>query len=389
MPPRVTTRDLRVPMFVLAYCSLFVFLPSAAAQYVAKNLVADTPTLHARHLDPNLFDAWGIAFSPDGPIWVNNQNSSTSTIYNSEGKTIPLVVEVPCIVSATVTVPCPLPSQGARFPFAFFGPTGLTTNQFASMGDFPISQNGTMAPALFIFDTLDGLVLGWNPAVNETQAVVAANNSAIAAYTGLAIAGPAANPHIYAANLFGQIDVFDKNFNLVNSFAADSDPDIPLPYGVSTIGTKLYVTYIPVPPLTGGILDVCDLSKSNTNPTCQRLLASGPSSTGSGLVLSAPWGVTLAPPDFGVLSNDLLVGNIFDGRINALDPDTGAFIGPLLLTNGKPFVALGLWDLEFGGGIPSVNGHTNQLFFSAGPGPTAPTDFSEGLLGVIEPAPPK
>ena len=384
----LTSKGLRKGLLALTACWPAVFPLGAAAQYVAKNLVADTPTLHARHLDSNLLDAWGVAFSPGGPIWVNNQNSSTSTVYDSEGKSIPLVVQVPCVVSGTITVPCPLPSQGMSFPSVFFGPTGLATNPFASLGDFPISQNGATAPALFIFDTLDGLVLGWNPAVNETQAVVAVNNSATAVYTGLAV-GPAADPHIYAANLFGQIDVFDKNFNLVNSFAADSDPDIPLPYGVSTIGNKLYVTYIPVPPLTGGILDVCDLSTSSTNPICRRLLASGPSSTGSGLVLSVPWGVTLAPSDFGVLSNDLLVGNVFDGRINALDPNTGAFIGPLLLTNGKPFVALGLWDLEFGGGIPSLNGHRNHLFFSAGPGPTAPTDFSEGLFGLIMPAPQK
>jgi uncharacterized protein (TIGR03118 family) len=38
--------------------------------------------------------------------------------------------------------------------------------------------------------------------------------------------------------------------------------------------------------------------------------------------LNAPWGMALAPANFGRFSGDLLVGNFGNGRINAFDPVT-------------------------------------------------------------------
>ncbi len=92
-------------------------------------------------------------------------------------------------------------------------------------------------------------------------------SSAGAHYTGLAVEGPPVTsaPYLYGANATGEIDVFDKNFNLVNSFAADSSPTPFTPYGIRAIGDKLYVTYAAPPPVAfGGIADVCDLSTSPT-----------------------------------------------------------------------------------------------------------------------------
>jgi hypothetical protein len=146
-------------------------------------------------------------------------------------------------------VPCPLPGEGLLFEplaglFNFFGLTGIAANTSSSSSAFPISAG---QPALFLWDTNDGLIVGWNPNVNGTQGIVAANRFlAGASYEGLALAGPESNPHLYAANTIvgGGIDVFDKNFNFVGSFAAD--PDLPSgskfsPYNVETIGDKLYV----------------------------------------------------------------------------------------------------------------------------------------------------
>lgn len=122
-------------------------------------------------------------------------------------------------------------------------------------------MGGTTKPALFLFSTLDGLIVGWNPGVNLTQTAVGADQSSSGAiYFGLALAGPASSPHLYAANGAGMIDVFDQSFNLVNSFAADPHPGLFTPYGIQVIGNNLYVTYAAVPPVFGGILDVCDLS---------------------------------------------------------------------------------------------------------------------------------
>jgi uncharacterized protein (TIGR03118 family) len=254
-------------------------------------------------------------------------------------------------------------------------------NTFVTTGAFNVTEGGKSGPALFIFDTLDGLIVGWNPQVNPTQAVVAANRSSAGAlYTGLAIWGSSSGPHLYGANAAGGIDVFDSTFTLVNTFAADSNPGPFTPYGIQTLGNNLYVTYAS-PVVPGGTVDVCDLSSSATAPSCRRLHASFKEP----FFLNGPWGLALAPDNFGVLSNRLLVGNLNSGRITAFSPRTGHFKGTLRLTDGEPFTIVGLWALEFGGG-GAANGPTNHLFFTAGPAAPGMPIFSAGLFGVIEPA---
>jgi hypothetical protein len=45
-------------------------------------------------------------------------------------------------------------------------------------------------------------------------------------------------------------------------------------------------------------------------------------------LLHSPWGVALAPSDFGPLSNaQLISNNITRGRIGAYDPTSGAYLG--------------------------------------------------------------
>ena len=376
--PRSRFRTRVVCSLAAVLSCLAAFLPlSANAQYLSANLVSNAPG--ALQQDPNLVDGWGLVSFPTSPFWVSNQNTSTSTLYTGDGTIVPLVVEIPCISSGTPTVPCPVPGL---FPIAPpFGPSGIVANTFAATGAFSVSEGGASGPAFFIFDTLDGLVVGWNPQVNPTHGVGAANRSSAGAfYTGLAISGSASGPHLYGANAAGGIDVFDTTFTLVNTFAADSSPGPFTPYGVQTIGDKLYVTYAnPVVP--GGIVDVCDLNSSATAPSCRRLTASFKKP----FFLNGPWGLALAPDNFGVLSNRLLVGNLASGLINAFNTDTGHFEGTLRLTDGKPFTVVGLWALEFGSGS-SANGPTNHLFFTAGPAAPGMPIFSDGLFGVIEPA---
>jgi len=245
-------------------------------------------------------------------------------------------------------------------------------------------------------------------------------------YQGLAIAGPKKDPHLYATNLFGGVDVFDQHFNYVNSFAADSNlpnpsgPEGPFgPYGIQAVGDKLYVTYFaplaPLPPAGAGagILDVCDLStpanpdkssppgckgapgppcgpkKGATNPSCTRLAASNLDGTETLPTLNSPWGIAMAPGNFGPLSNSLLVGNLEDGMIHGFDPKTGSLRGTLDVGATTPFAIPGLWALQFGDGS-AQNGPTNHLFFTAGPSPVSVSDlvqqYGAGLFGVIKPS---
>jgi uncharacterized protein (TIGR03118 family) len=108
-------------------------------------------------------------------------------------------------------------------------------------------------------------------------------------------------------------------------------------------------------------------------------------------LLNAPWGMALAPKDFGTLSNALLVSNHADGTINAYDPVKGSFIGTLQAATG-PFAQDGLWGIAFGNdgtltlaGQPPMplNQPHNTLFFTAGP-----NKMLNGLYGRIDlPAP--
>ena len=107
----------------------------------------------------------------------------------------------------------------------------------------------------------------------------------------------------------------------------------------------------------------------------------------SGGPLNSPWGLALAPGDFGAFSGKLLVGNFGDGRINAFDlaastpAGEAAFAGPLHSAKGPPLEIEGLWALQFGNGAGA--GPKNTLFFTAGP-----FDESHGLFGSLEPAGP-
>ena len=47
------------------------------------------------NVDPNLVNAWGIAFNPQGFVWVANNGTSTSTLYDGNGVPQSLVVAIP------------------------------------------------------------------------------------------------------------------------------------------------------------------------------------------------------------------------------------------------------------------------------------------------------
>ncbi|MBA4003182.1 MAG: TIGR03118 family protein, partial [Delftia sp.] len=93
--------------------------------------------------------------------------------------------------------------------------------------------------------------------------------------------------------------------------------------------------------------------------------------------LNAPWGVAIAPPDFGPLSGRLLVGNFGGaGRICAFDLDSGSYVDELRDGQDRPVAIPGLWALQFGNGV--ALGDSNALYFAAGP-----KDETEGLFGSL------
>jgi uncharacterized protein (TIGR03118 family) len=317
---------------------------SAAAQYAITNLVSNQKG-KAKHQDKALINAWGMSFFPGSPFWISDNGTGVTTIYDSNGVKAGPQVKVPPKCS----------TQGCAV-------TGQVAN---STSDFVVSQGGKSGAALFIFDTFEpGTISGWNPSVNSGSAVVAFTATDGAWYTGLATGVNNKANFLYAADMIGnKVDIIDGTFKKVGSF---SDPKLTglSVFNVQNINGRLYVTFSQG--FTGpGAVDIFD--------TAGKLIKTLTKSAH----LNGPWGVALAPKNFGPASNALLVGNLGDGRINAFNATTGKFMTQLKDTNNKVISIDGLWALTFGQG-GGMNGNPNQLFFTAGP-----NGYANGLFGVI------
>jgi uncharacterized protein (TIGR03118 family) len=327
-------------------------LPAAAAGasdnvYTASNLVSDVSGM-AANIDPNLVNAWGLTSLPGSPWWVADNGSDVSTIYRADGTTARPAVHVP----------------GA--------PTGAVSNTGSS---FVVSNGTTSGPALFLFATEDGTILGWNPTVDPNNAVVAVPASG-AIYKGLALAGDT----LYATDFHNaRVDIFDGSFHPMNTPGAFVDPAIPAgyaPFGIQNVDGALVVTYAKQDAdaeddVAGQGLGFVDRF-STSGVLLDRVATHGQ--------LNSPWGIAKAPANFGRFSGDLLVGNFGDGEISAFEPQSdGTFelVGQLRTSDRKVLSIDGLWALQFGKGTMN-NGPATTLFFTAGP-----DDETHGLFGTI------
>ena len=97
-----------------------------------------------------------------------------------------------------------------------------------------------------------------------------------------------------------------------------------------------------------------------------------------GRPLNQPWGVAIAPGNFGRLSNTLLISNNTDhGTMNGFNATTGKFVDAVEDGHGRPIFIDQLWGISFGDGL-GKNGAVNQLFFTAGP-----ANNMAGTFGII------
>ena len=315
--------------------------------YVLHNLVSDG-SAPADHTDPNLVNAWGLTSLPGSPWWVADNGTDVSTLYNADGTPRPLVVSVPN------------------------APTGAVSNTGSS---FVVGSG----PALFLFATEEGKILGWNMSVGTTAQVVVDESGDDAIFKGLAIAGD----RLYATDFHnGKVDVFDGSFGEVDVPGAFVDPTSPAgfaPFGIQNVGGNIFVTYAKqdadreddVAGQGLGFVDEFDTSGA----LIARVAQHGQ--------LNSPWGLAMAPADFGRFGGDLLVGNFGDGQITAFElGPNGGFEprGQLRSADGGVLTIDGLWALQFGKGAAN-NGPTDTLFFTAGP-----DDETHGLFGTIRAA---
>jgi uncharacterized protein (TIGR03118 family) len=321
---------------------LLLLSASAKAQYHLTNLVSNQ-VHQAPTIDPLLANAWGLARSATSPWWISDNDTGWSTLYEATGTQEALKVLIPTAGNG------PASPTGLNGPGT---PTGIVSN--GSSTDFQVQGK----KADFIFATLDGAISAWAPGVNANQSIIAIDNSASKAmYTGLAITNNPSGNFLYAAdNTNNHIDMFDGSFTLVKSFGDPAIPSTFSVFGIQDINGLVYVTYAVPNVGAGGYVDVFKEDGTFVKTLIQ------------GLQLNQAWGVAAAPPNFGPLSNTLLISNnSVDGTINAFDPITGKFVGTIRDEHGEKIVLNNLWGVAFGGGT-AANGALNELFVTVGQG---------------------
>ena len=355
-------------------------LPSLAPaqHYTQTNLVSDLNSFNGAPVavqDPNLKNAWGLARSSSSPWWVNNAGTGTSTLYLGTGT----IVAPP----SPVVVPNVAKAKGAS------SPTGIIFN---GTQDFMIRNVPGKAPtpAEFIFATTNGTIAAWNPATTPLQMAVTEVTEKGAVFTGLTWVAQGEKHFLLAADFSqNQVEVFDTNFKQVKTFAdAFRDFRVPFgfaPYNVQAVGANVVVTYAKQNSEKTGADDDCGeecgfVDVFTAEGQLVQRLQNVPGN------LSAPWGVALAPQDFGFFSHALLIGSRFAGTISAFNPTTGQFLGNLLNADGTPIVISGLWGLEFDNRSSNEASPTTStgpaLFFSAGI-----NNYADGLFGTFTPVP--
>jgi uncharacterized protein (TIGR03118 family) len=350
--PRIALRSIAFAIAVLAAVIGVGSARAASNAFSVTPLASDGGTT-APSTDASLVNGWGLSAGPTTPWWASDNGTSLSTLYSGTGAKVPLTVSVPG------------------------GPTGTVFNGSAT--DFVVSQNGTSGAARFLFSTEGGTILGWTPSVNGTVAVVGADRSSVGAvYKGLATA----NDQLYATDFHnGHVDVFDSSFNLVSTSGGFTDPKVPkgfAPFGIQALNGDIFVTYAKQDAAAHDDVAVQGQAYVDEFTPTGALVAHVVNSGMKNAPLDAPWGLAVAPADFGSFGGDLLVANFGNGRISAYTKrgSTWVYKGQLRQPDGTLIAIDGLWAIAFGNG--SAAGPVDTLYFLAGPAAE-----QHGLFGSI------
>src|SRR6266481_588584 len=324
--------------------------------YRQTNLASNLPNV-ANNVTPGLVNPWGIAFLSDQPFFIADNKVGRVTVHDASGLGVgPGGFIVP---NATRT--------------GFDTPTGIVADQNSFFG-------GLLLLKPFILVTDEGTVFTWGPDaqgnIPPAATLVVNHTSAGAVYKGVAILNSSLTAPALAVTDFhgGFIETFLPGFSQVALPGSFTDPTLPAgyaPFGIQVIGRQVFVTYAlqdaakhdPVVGKGNGIVNVFDMDGNFV-----RRFATGGA-------LNAPWGITQASANFGPFSNDILIGNLGDGTINAFDPATGNFLGEIDDGDGNIISNTDVHALTF---RPDGFGDSNTLYFSAGI-----ENQQDGLFGAI------
>lgn len=304
------------------------------------NLDADVDEYDPVFIDPHLVNAWGLAISDEGEIWVSAADAGVATIYDANGQQLE----------------APIPIPGGAPTGAIYNPTST------------FIVPGTSEKAEFIYVTENGTVVGAASGVAHT---VADRSAWGAIYKGLTLGRINGQPYLYATDFHnGAVDVYDRTFTYVSTISF-VDPNIPsgfAPFNIRNFDGLLFVTYAKqLAPENAddekgpgnGYVDIFNTDGSFV----QRFVSQGE--------LNSPWGMEKIT---GV-GGGMLIGNFGNGKINMYDMN-GNFVKPLK-SGGEPLKVEGLWSITLPGkNLPEIYRH--RLYFTAGP-----DEESHGVFGYI------
>jgi uncharacterized protein (TIGR03118 family) len=321
------------------------------------NLVSDTPGM-AANTDPDLNNPWGVAFLPNQPFRIASNQNASSRGYDRTGAPM-----------GSFAVPSP---RGSSNPST---PTGIVANLINGVvAGFEVNRR----TSLFILDTQDGTISGWNGV--DTDAILAVDNARTGAvYTGLALVENDSGDFVLATNFnSGSVEAYGASFQPTALFGTPFvDPTLPAgfaPFGIHVIANnQVLVTYAqqdalkhdPIHAPGAGFVSLFDANGA----FIRRIASQG--------TLNAPWGAAMAPATFGSFPGALLIGNFGDGTIDAFNLATGAFLGQLKDSNGAVITNPSLWELLFATGTTGV---PNTLYITAGL-----ANAKHGLFAAITP----
>ena len=350
----------RIALYFFSFFLVGFLLAAANASaqtisYRQTNLTSNLPGV-ANHVVSGLVNPWGIAFLPGQPFFIADNKTGRVTSHDATG-----------LFAAPGGFILDVAGTG------FQTPIGIVADQNSSFADPGIVQP-------FISVTEQGSIFTWGLDTRgdiPTAATLVVNNASTGAvYKGVAILNSSLTAPALAVADFhnGFIETFLPGFSPVALPGSFTDPNLPVgyaPFGIQVIGQQVFVTYAvqdaakhdPVVGAGNGIVSIFDMDGNFV----RRFASAG--------ALNAPWGVTQASSNFGPFSNDILIGNVGDGNINAFDPTSGQFVGALLDGDGLALTEVSLHGLVF---RADGFGDRNTLYFAS-----QFNNENDGLFGAI------
>lgn len=352
-----------------------------------ENLVSNNK-YSANYYDAKLLNSMGMVYDEEkGTLWVANNKSGIVSSYDKHGKPLCNIISIP-----------------------LGNPSALVINHNCHNDDiniynnkgFYISNGYISKPAYLIIVTDNGTICGYNPEVDECNAITVVNNIANnSIYTGITLV----NNKIYVSDYNNnRIEVYDNKFNKLGGFSfIDTSIAFIIPpnftiFNIVNLNGRLYVTYVlkisidTLYKLPLGNIDNIENIHNNYKDIetmvnnkkileeYNNLMKKHKKYNGyinvfdyngnfikrfiTKLHMDAPYGISLMP--FGNFAQNIVVGNHNNGTINIYDFD-GNFLIKLI---DKDDNINGLWTL--------VN-IKHKLYFDAG------ADVGKnGLIGYLK-----